>query len=84
MYKRQDLGHLEQSVQKDLWHLEREGGQLRRDLERSALQATKRVLALEARLRKAWRDELFLNEYIPAVVAEETRYACLLYTSRCV
>ena len=70
-----DLGHLEQSVQKDLWHLEREGGQLRRDLERSALQATKRVLALEARLRKAWRDELFLNEYIPAVVAEETRYA---------
>ena len=70
-----DLGHLEQSVQKDLWHLEREGGQLRRDLERSALQATKRVLALEARLRKAWSDELFLNEYIPAVVAEETRYA---------
>lgn len=70
-----DLGDLEQSVQKDLWHLEREGGQLRRDLERSALQATKRVLALEARLRKAWSDELFLNEYIPAVVAEETRYA---------
>ena len=70
-----DLGHLEQSVQKDLWHLEREGGQLRRDLERSALQATKRVLALEARLCKAWSDELFLNEYIPAVVAEATRYA---------
>jgi len=32
-------------------------------------------LALEARLRKAWSDELFLNKYIPAVVAEETRYA---------
>lgn len=70
-----DLDDLEKSVQKDLWHLERDGGQLCRDLERSALQATKRVLALEARLRKAWSDDLFLNEYIPAVTTEEKRYA---------
>jgi hypothetical protein len=70
-----DLDDLEKSVQKDLWHLERDGGQLRRDLERSAWQATKRVLALEARLRKAWSDELFLNESIPAVTTEEKRYA---------
>jgi len=70
-----DLDDLEKSVQKDLWHLERDGGQLRRDLERSAFQATKRVLALEARLRKAWSDDLFLNEYIPAVTTEEKRYA---------
>ena len=69
------LDDLEKSVQKDLWHLERDGGQLGRDLERSAFQATKRVLTLEARLRKAWCDDLFFNEYIPAVAAEEKRYA---------
>ncbi len=68
------LNDLEQSVQKDLWHLERDGGQLRRDLERSAFRATGRVLALEAKLRKAWSDDLFLNEYIPAVAAEDKRY----------
>jgi hypothetical protein len=65
------LDDLEESVQKDLWHLERDGGQLCRDLERSAFQATKRVLALEAKLNKAWSDDLFLKEYIPAVAAEE-------------
>ena len=70
-----DLADLETSVQKDLWHLQRDGGQLCRDLERAALQATKQVLALEARLRKAWNDELFLNQYIPAVMTEEKRYA---------
>ena len=69
------LNDLEQSVQKDLWHLERDGGQLRRDLERSAFRATGRVLALEAKLRKAWSDDLFLKEYIPAVATEEKRYA---------
>ena len=69
------LDDLAESVQKDLWHLERDGGQLCRDLERSAFQATRRVLALEARLRKAWSDELFRNEYIPAVTTEEKRYA---------
>lgn len=69
------LDDLEKSVQKDLWHLERDGGQLGRDLERAAFQATKRVLTLEARLRKAWCDDLFFNEYIPAVAAEEKRYA---------
>ena len=70
-----DLDDLEESVQKDLWHLQRDGGQLCRDLERAAFQATKRVLALEAKLRKAWSDDLFLNEYIPAVTTEEKRYA---------
>lgn len=69
------LDELEEAVQKDLWHVERDGGQLCRDLERSALQATRRVLALEARLRKAWSDDLFLKEYIPAVAAEDKRYA---------
>jgi hypothetical protein len=66
---------LEESVQKDLWHLQRDGGQLCRDLERAAFQATKRVLALEAKLCKAWNDELFLYEYIPAVMTEAKRYA---------
>ena len=69
------LDDLEESVQKDLWHIERDGGQLCRDLERSAFQATKRVLTLEAKLSKAWSDALFFNEYIPAVAAEDKRYA---------
>lgn len=62
-------------VQKDLWHLQRDGGQLCRDLERAALRATQQVFALEAKLRKTWNDELFLNHYIPAVLLEEKRYA---------
>jgi hypothetical protein len=65
---------LEASVQKDLWHLQRDGGQLCRDLERAALRATQQVMALEAKLRKAWNDERFLNQYIPAVMTEEKRY----------
>jgi hypothetical protein len=69
------LDDLEESVQKDLWHLQRDGGQLCRDLERSAFQATRRVLALEAKLNKAWSDELFLNEYIPAV-ADRRKALC--------
>lgn len=69
------LDDLAESVQKDLWHVERDGGQLGRDLERAAFHATKRVLALEAKLCKAWSDDLFLNEYIPAVTTEEKRYA---------
>ena len=67
------LDDLEQSVQKDLWHLQRDGGQLCRDLERAAFRATKQVLALEAKLRKAWNAELFLNQYIPAVMTEAKR-----------
>jgi hypothetical protein len=63
------------AVQKDLWHLQRDGGQLCRDLERVALRATKQVFALEAKLRKTWDEALFLNQYIPAVQAEEQRYA---------
>jgi hypothetical protein len=47
------LDDLEESVQKDLWHVERDGGQLGRDLERSAFQATRRVLTLKAKLGKA-------------------------------
>jgi hypothetical protein len=69
------LDDLEESVQKDLWHLQRDGGQLCRDLERAAFRATKQVLALEAKLRKAWNAELFLNQYIPAVMTEAKRYA---------
>ena len=58
------LDDLKESVQKDLWHIERDGDQLCRDLERSAFHATKRVLALEAKLRKAWSNDLFRNEYL--------------------
>ena len=42
---------------------------------RRHVRAAKQVLALEAKLRKAWQDDLFLNQYIPAVMTEARRYA---------
>jgi hypothetical protein len=64
---------LEVPVQKDLWHIQRDGSQLCLDLERAALRATKRVMALEKKLRKAWNDELFTH-YVAAVESEATHY----------
>lgn len=61
-------------IQKDVWHIERDGGTLRLFLEKAALRATKRVLALEEKLLEAWDDRLFEEEYIPAVATEERRY----------
>ncbi|RME58908.1 MAG: hypothetical protein D6790_11265, partial [Caldilineae bacterium] len=62
-------------VQKDVWHVERDGAQLLRDLERAALAATRQVMKLEERLLKQWDDTLFEEQYIPAVAKEEARYA---------
>jgi hypothetical protein len=61
-------------VQKDVWHVERDGAQVQRDLERAALRATRQVMALEKTLLKAWDDEVFAQKYIPAVAQEETLY----------
>lgn len=62
-------------VQKDVWHIEREGAQLLLDLERAALRATRQVLAVEKQLRKNWDGALFAEQYIPAVAQEERLYA---------
>lgn len=72
--KSQDEIGLEVKVQKDTWHIERDGSQVLRDLERSAFRATKQVMALEKKLCKAWDETLFLEKYIPAVATEERRY----------
>jgi hypothetical protein len=64
---------VEVPVQKDLWHIQRDGGQLCLDLERSAFGATRQVMALEKKLRKAWKDDLF-SQYVTAVETEEKRY----------
>ncbi len=69
--KSQKEAGLELDVQKDAWHIEQDGGQVRKDLERLAAAATKQVLKLEKTLLKAWDDILFEQEYIPAVVKEE-------------
>ena len=42
---------LEVDVQKDVWHVEREGAQIAQDLERTALQATRQVMALAPRFQ---------------------------------
>ena len=58
------------TVQKDTWHLTRDGGQVQRDLERSAYRAMGIVLELERKLNKAWDDPLFAH-YVDAVAKEE-------------
>lgn len=64
---------VEISAQKDLWHIQRDGSQLCLDLERAAFRATKQVMALEKKLRKGWKDDLF-DKYVTAVETEEKRY----------
>jgi hypothetical protein len=65
---------LDLAVQKDVWHLEREGKQVKQDLERMALRATRNVVRLEKQLLKQWDDALFAEHYISAVVREERLY----------
>jgi hypothetical protein len=65
---------LDMPVQKDVWHVERDGAKVLRALERSALGATKQVLKLEKQLLRQWDDMLFDEKYVPAVAQEELRY----------
>jgi hypothetical protein len=44
--KSQQEAELELAVQKDSWHIQRDGSQVRRDLERAAFRATRQVLKL--------------------------------------
>lgn len=72
--KSQQEAGLELPVQKDLWHIQRDGGQVRRALERAAYGATEQLLTLEKQLLKQWDDQLFLDKYIPADAAETRLY----------
>lgn len=70
-----DEAELDLSVQKDVWHIEQDGKQVKRDLERQALQATRKLDRLEKQLLKQWDDALFDEQYVPAVANEERLYA---------
>jgi hypothetical protein len=61
----------EVAVQKDPWHLQREGSWVRLRLEKAAYRAMTTVLKLEKQLGKAWDETLFLHAYLPAVAQEE-------------
>jgi hypothetical protein len=58
------------AVQKDPWHVQRAGSQVRRDLERAAYRAMATVLKLEQQLTKAWDDTVFAQQYLAAVAKE--------------
>jgi hypothetical protein len=72
--KSQKEAELDVPVQKDVWHVERDGSQVLRDLERAAFRATKQVIKLEKQLLKKWDETLFDEKYVPAVAKEELRY----------
>ena len=69
--KSQEEAGLDLPVQKDVWHIERDGTQVLRHLERKAYQAMKVVIKLEKQLLDQWDDALFEEKYIPAVTQEE-------------
>ena len=72
--KSQEEAELDIPVQKDVWHIERDGSQVLRDLERAAFRATKQVVRLERKLRQEWDETLFDEKYVPAVMQEERQY----------
>ncbi len=65
--KSQELAEVDVAVQKDTWHVSHAGGQVRRDLQREALSALRKVDKLEKKLLKQWDGQLFDEKYIPAV-----------------
>lgn len=72
--KSQEEADLDVPVQKDVWHIERDGSQILLDMERDAFRATKQVVAIEKRLLKQWDETLFDETYVQAVMKEELRY----------
>ena len=69
--KSQEEAELNVPVQKDVWHIQRDGAQVLRDLERAACRATRQVIILEKQLLKQWDEVLFDEKYVPAVTKEE-------------
>jgi len=67
----QKEAELDVDVQKDVWHIERDGGKVRTSLENAAFKAIQQVADLERKLLKKWDDDLFDNHYIQAVAQEE-------------
>ena len=65
--KSQVEAELDVPVQKDVWHIQRDGSQVLRDLERAAFRATRQVIKLEKQLLKQWDDPLFDEKYVPAL-----------------
>ena len=73
--KSQKLADLtDATVQKDVWHLLRDGDTLKRKLERSAYKAMNATFDLEKKLVKRW-DESNFERYIEAVAKEEQAIA---------
>ncbi len=69
--KSQKLADLSSAtVQKDVWHLMRDGSQVKQDLKRSAYQAMQVALDLERKLDKAWAETDFERD-IEVVAREE-------------
>jgi hypothetical protein len=69
--KSQQLAKLKDvPVQKDPWHLQRDGARVRLHLEKAAYKAMRQVLELEKKLRQAWDEQLFEERYVPAVDKE--------------
>ena len=71
--KSQKEAGIEVDVQKDVWHIERDGGVVLRGLEKGALRTTKKLMEIEKNLNKEWDDTLFYDTYIP-LSEKETRY----------
>jgi hypothetical protein len=65
--KSRHLIQLELPVQKDPWHLEQEGRKIKQELERAALRAMQQEERLTQKLLNQWTDELFYDQYVPAV-----------------
>jgi hypothetical protein len=72
--KSQKEAGLDVLVQKDVWHIQRDGSQVLRDLERAAFRATSLVIKLEKQLLKEWDEPLFDEKYVSAVAKEERCY----------
>ena len=72
--KSQKEAALDVLVQKDVWHIQRDGSQVLRDLERAAFRATSLVIKLEKQLLKEWDEPLFDEKYVSAVAKEERCY----------
>lgn len=71
--KSQKEAEIDALAHKDSWHVQRDGSQVLRDLERAALRATKGSMTLEKKLRKKWEDSLF-EKYVEAVAQEAVLY----------
>ena len=72
--KSQKEAGLKLAVQKDVWHIQRDGGKVLRELERAAFRATGQVVKLERQLLAQWDESLFMDQYIAAVTQEERLY----------